>query len=80
MNIENFIGEKKNVLDSFYSESKQEILGFDDYLKLETTDAYKNNKQIIERVQKEKELGWTIYDEALVDFAKQNPQRDHNRT
>jgi uncharacterized protein YvpB len=80
MNIENFIGEKKNVLDSFYSESKQEILGFDDYLKLETTDAYKNNKQRIERVQKEKELGWTIYDEALVDFAKQNPQRDHNRT
>jgi hypothetical protein len=80
MNIENFIGETKNVLDSFYSETKQEILSFDDYLKLETTDAYKNNKQRIERVQKEKELGWMIYDETLVDFAKQNPQRDHSRT
>lgn len=63
MNIENFIGETKNVLDSFYSETKQEILSFDDYLKLETTDAYKNNKQRIERVQKEKELGWMIYDD-----------------
>ena len=62
MNIENFIGEKKNILDSFYSETKNEILGFDDYLKLETTDAYKNNKARIERVQKEKDLGWMIYD------------------
>ena len=70
MNIENFIGEKKNVLDSFYSESKQEILGFDDYLKVETTDAYKNNKQRIERVQKEKELGWTIYDASSDDLNK----------
>ena len=70
MNIENFIGEKKNVLDSFYSESKQEILGFDDYLKLETTDAYKNNKQRIQRVQKEKELGWTIYDASSDDLNK----------
>ena len=61
MNIENFIGEKKNILDSFYSETKNEILGFDDYLKLETTDAYKNNKARIERVQKEKDLGWMIY-------------------
>jgi hypothetical protein len=65
MNIGNFIGEKKNVLDSFYSESKQEILGFDDYLKLETTDAYKNNKQRIERTQKERELGWRVFDDDI---------------
>jgi len=54
---------KKNVLDSFYSEAKTEILGFDDYLKLETTDAYKNNKQRIKRVQTEKDLGWIVYDD-----------------
>lgn len=63
MNFENFIGEKKNILDSFYAETKSEILGFDDYLKLETTEAYKNNKQRIERTQNEKELGWVIYDD-----------------
>jgi len=65
MNIDNFVGEKKNILDSFYSETKSEILGFGDYLKLETTEAYKNNKKRIERTQKEKELGWKVYDDDL---------------
>jgi|CryBogDrversion2_8_1035294.scaffolds.fasta_scaffold08127_3 hypothetical protein len=65
MNINNFIGEKKNLLDSFYSEIKSEILGFDDYLKLDTTEAYKNNKKRIERTQKEKELGWRVYDDDI---------------
>ena len=64
MNINNFIGEK-NLLDSFYSEIKSEILGFDDYLKLDTTEAYKNNKKRIERTQKEKELGWRVYDDDI---------------
>ena len=65
MNIDNFVGEKKNILDSFYSETKSEIFGFDDYLKLDTSEAYKNNKQRIERTQKEKELGWKVYDDDL---------------
>jgi hypothetical protein len=65
MNIENFVGEKKNILDSFYAETKTEILGFEDYLKLETTDAYKNNKERIERTKKEKELGWKVYDDDM---------------
>ena len=65
MNIENFVGEKKNILDSFYAEAKPEILGFDDYLKLDTNDLYKNNKQRIERTQKESELGWRVYDDDI---------------
>ena len=32
MNIENFVGEEKGILDSFYAKTKTEILGFDDYL------------------------------------------------
>jgi len=65
MNINNFVGEKKNILDSFYAETKSDILGFEDYLKLETTEQYKNNKQRIERTQKEKELGWRVYDDDI---------------
>ena len=65
MNIENFVGEKKNILDSFYAETKNEILGFDDYLKLDTSEAYKNNKQRIERTQKERELGWRVFDDDI---------------
>ena len=65
MNIENFVGEKKNILDSFYAETKPEIFGFDEYLKLDTSEAYKNNKQRIERTQKERELGWRVFDDDI---------------
>ena len=41
MDISTLIGEKKNVLNDFYTETKTEILGYDDYLKLETTEQYK---------------------------------------
>jgi hypothetical protein len=65
MNIENFVGEKKGILDSFYAETKNEILVFDDFLKLDTSEAYKNNKQRIERTQKERELGWRVFDDDI---------------
>ena len=61
MDISKFVGEKKNILDSFYSESKMEILGFNEYLKLDVTEQYKNNQNRLERIQKEKKLGWVIY-------------------
>ena len=63
MNILSFIGEKKDVLESFYKETKTEILGFNDYLKLETTEQYKNNKNRLERTEKERQMGWDIYDD-----------------
>jgi hypothetical protein len=63
MNIENFIGEKKDIIEKFYSETKTEILGFDDYLKLEKTEIYKNNQNRKDRVQKEREMGWIVYDD-----------------
>lgn len=56
MDINKFIGESKEILNEMYTESKAEILGYDQYLKLETTDLYKNNKQRIEREEKEKEI------------------------
>jgi glycosyltransferase involved in cell wall biosynthesis len=35
------------------------------YLKLDTSEAYKNNKQRIERTQKERDLGWKVYDDDI---------------
>ena len=54
MDISKFVGEKKYILDSFYSESKMEILGFNEYLKLDVTEQYKNNQNRLERIQKGK--------------------------
>ena len=56
MDISKFIGESKEIINSMYTDSKAEILGYDQYLKLDTTDLYKNNKQRIEREEKEKEI------------------------
>jgi hypothetical protein len=63
MNIENFIGEKKDIIEKFYSETKTEILGFDDYLKLEKTEIYKNNQNRLDRIKREREMGWIVYDD-----------------
>ena len=48
------LSEKKNVLNDFYSETKSEILGYEDYLKLDTTEQYKNNQDRLKRVEKGK--------------------------
>ena len=54
MNISKFIGEKNNVLNDLYTETKTEILGYEDYLKLDTTEQYKNNHNRLKRIEKEK--------------------------
>ena len=66
MDISKFIGEKNNVLNDFYTETKTEILGYEDYLKLDTTEQYKNNKDRLKRIEKEKEMGWSIYEDLKI--------------
>ena len=62
MDISKFIGEKNNILNDFYTQTKTEILGYENYLKLDTTEQYKNNQNRLKRIEKEKEMGWKIYD------------------
>ena len=77
MDISKFIGEKNNVLNDFYSETKSEILGYEDYLKLDTTEQYKNNKDRLKRIEKEKEMGWSIYEDLKIVQEKKYLVKDN---
>ena len=66
MDITKFIGEPNNILDRMYEETKGEVLGFEQYLKLETTEGYKNNQTRIDRVKEETEKWGTIQEQVLI--------------
>ena len=61
MDISKFIGDINYVLKDFYSETKSDILGYKYYWKLDTTEQYKNNQDGLKRIEKDKEMGWSIY-------------------
>ena len=63
MNISKFIGEINNVLNNFYRETKSEILGYEDYLKLDTKEQYKKNKDRLKSIEKELKMGLCIYED-----------------
>ena len=66
MDISKFIGEKNNVLNDLYTETKTEILGYEDYFKLDTTEQYRNNHNRLKRIEKEKEMGWKVHDDVKI--------------
>ena len=53
MDITKFTSDSKDLLDRMYKETKTEVLGYKDYLKLEPTEGYKNNKERLERLKRE---------------------------
>ena len=56
MDITKFTSDSKDLIDRLYEETKGEVLGYEQYLKLETTEGYKNNKARLERTKKEAKL------------------------
>ena len=53
MDLRKFTSDSKDLLDRMYKEIKGEVLGYEDYLKLEPTEGCKNNEARIERMTRE---------------------------
>jgi hypothetical protein len=63
--VEQFKYCDNNILDKLYEECKAEILNKDDFLKIEPTEEYKNNKLRIAREEREK-IEWEKNRDELV--------------
>ena len=53
MDIERFKSDSRDLINRLYENTQGELLGYKEYLKLEPTEGYKNNKERLERIKKE---------------------------